>query len=69
MWVEELCHWWKSGNKNIRLNNLVEREAFINSVRVKSAELKDKFNFVRGSLYGFLRFLGVGKYHRLSRCG
>lgn len=32
--VDELSHWWKSGDLNICL-------AFIDSMRVKSAELKD----------------------------
>ena len=44
------------------MNKLVEREAFIDSVRVKSAEFQD--------FYGFLCFLGVGKTayrHVLSR--
>lgn len=36
---KELCHWWKSGEEN----EFVAQEAFIDSVRVKNAEFKDKF--------------------------
>ena len=41
---------------------LVEPEALIDSVTVKSGELKDDF-------YGFLCSLGVGKDRRSSCCG
>ena len=39
--VEELCHWWEGGD----MNKSIEREAFIDTVGMKSAELKDKFLF------------------------
>ena len=42
------------------MNKLVEREAFIDSVRGKSAELKDKFLFELG-FCGFLCFPGEGR--------
>ena len=41
------------------MNKLVGREAFVDSVRVESAGLKDKL-YVHG-FYGFLCLLGVGK--------
>lgn len=37
----ELCHFWKSGHTSEHLNELVEPEAFVDSVRVKSVRLKD----------------------------
>ena len=47
------------------MNKLVERKAFIDSVRVKTTELKDEVLFEVS--YGFLSFLDVGKDHQLSR--
>ena len=41
--MEELCHWWKSGDLNIQINELNEKPEFIDSVMMKSAELKDEF--------------------------
>ena len=35
--MEELYHWTKHGDLNVIVNKLVEREAFLDPVRVKSA--------------------------------
>ena len=40
--MEELCHWWKFGDLNIQIKNLNEKPAFIDSVIINSAELKDR---------------------------
>ena len=44
----QACHWWKTLTLNV--NKLVEREAFIDSVRMHGAELKN--TFFRKVLYG-----------------
>ena len=36
-----LCHFWKSGHTSELLSELVEPEAFVDSVRVKIVRLKD----------------------------
>ena len=41
--MEGLCHWWKFVDLNIQIKNLNEKPAFIDSVMIKSAELKDNF--------------------------
>lgn len=50
------------------INKLTEQEAFIDSVRVKNAELKDKFLFViLGALcVSVVSLLTLGKYNRIS---
>ena len=42
----ELCYWLVHGNvKNNVQNKLVERKAFVDTVRIKSADLKNKLMF------------------------
>ena len=48
--MEELCHWWKDGD----MNKLIE--AFIDSLGVKSTELKDFCSrFLRLSVFPWCR--------------
>ena len=53
--VDELSRWWKSGDLNMCL-------AFIDSMRVKSAELKDRFLFIKLAASQISNFWLTGKY-------
>lgn len=46
------------------MNKLIEREAFIDSIKIQCAELR---NIILFDVYGFLCFLGVGIYTLVRR--